>query len=340
MPLPEQKNAGERSVRIAFSGNVFDATPSETILEALLRRNVDVPHSCRKGMCLTCMMRVTQGEAPASAQDGLSETLRDQGYFLACQCVPAADMTIAAPDEAAIYGRARVLAVEALAPSIRRVLIEPATPVYYHAGQFINLRRRDGLMRSYSLASVPTLDPYLELHVKRRPGGLMSHWICDDLQPGESLDIQGPNGACYYLPGRADQPLLLIGNGSGLAPLIGIARDALNDGHRGPIRLYHGSHYASGLYLRELLADLADRHANFEYHPCTSGETAAGCRDGRADSVAFADNGDLKGWRVFLCGHPDMVQGGNRIAYLAGADAADIHADPFELRDKRSQPRD
>ena len=339
MPLPAAKTPGQRTVRIAFSGKVLDAAASETILETLIRHGVEAPHSCRKGTCLTCMMRVTLGEVAAESQEPLGETLRDQGYFLPCQCVPVGNLEIASPDDAALYGRARVASVEVLAPTIRRVLLEPATPIYYRAGQFINLRRADGLVRSYSLASVPRIDPYLELHVKRHSGGRMSNWIFDQLEPGEGVDLQGPNGASYYLPGRPDQPILLIGNGSGLAPLIGIARDALHDGHAGPVHLYHGSHGADGLYLRAELEDLAERHGNFAYAPCVSGGPAADCRTGRAEAVAFGDHPDLKGYRVFLSGHPEMVHAGKTTAFLAGAAIDDIHADPFELRDLRGALR-
>ena len=326
---------------IAFDGATYDCGDGETVLDALLRQGIEIPHSCKLGVCLSCLLKAEPGQAPAAAQDGLRETLCEQGYFLACQCQPDRALSVSRGDEADVFGRAKVIEVERLAPRVCRVAIEPATPLYYRAGQFVNLRRDDGLTRSYSLASVPRLDALLELHVKLLPGGQMSSWIFDDLAAGDSLDIQGPNGACYYAPGRSDQDLLLIGNGTGLAPLIGIARDALNDGHGGPIRLYHGTREEDGLYLRNALEDLAARHGNFEYVPCLSeSPAAAGCRPGRAESVAFSDHTELDGWRVFLCGYPPMVHSAKKLAYLAGAALEDILADPFELRELRQTLRD
>ena len=79
------------------------------------------------------------------------------------------------------------------------------------------------------------------------------------------VSIQGPSGNCFYLPGQPDEPLLLAGTGTGLAPLYGIARDALTQGHCGPIWLFHGSLNPAGLYLQQELTDLAARHANFQY---------------------------------------------------------------------------
>src|ERR1019366_6954129 len=122
----------------------------------------------------------------------------------------------------------------------------------YRAGQFVSLFREDGLARSYSLASLPG-EGALELHVRKIPGGAMSGWLysqalhsqalhsqsLDRAQPGAQSGvpvwIQGPSGNCFYVPGKADEPLLLAGAGTGLAPLYGIARDALQQGHSGPI---------------------------------------------------------------------------------------------------------
>ena len=54
-------------------------------------------------------------------------------------------------------------------------------------------------------------------------------------------------------------------------------------------------------------------------------------REGRADLVALTDWPNLKGWRVFLCGHPEMVKSAKKRAFLSGAAMQDIYADPFVL---------
>ena len=81
-----------------------------------------------------------------------------------------------------------------LSPNVCKLLIEPTLTFVYHAGQFINLRRPDGLVRSYSLASLPTEDYFLEIHVQRKGDGAMSNWILDELKAGDELDIQNASG--------------------------------------------------------------------------------------------------------------------------------------------------
>ena len=322
---------------LRFAGVDYDWREAETVLDALLRQDAPAPYSCRNGVCLTCMMQCRDGTPSAESQVGIKDTLRLDGHFLPCLCTPDGDLDCEPPNDDEIYGRAILREIEHLSPAICRILLEPAMPLYYRAGQFINVRRDDGMVRSYSLASVPTLDDHLELHIKRLPRGEMSNWLFDRVEPGVGLDIQGPNGACFYVPGRPETPLLLIGNGSGLAPLIGIARDALSSGHAGEIQLYHGTRHREGLYLDATLRAMAEDHANFTYTACVSGESG---QSGRAENVAFADHPALDGYRVYLCGYPPMVEAARKAAYLMGAAIADIHADPFELRDLRSKPRD
>ena len=317
---------------IRFQDVDYSSHDQETVLECLERHGVSVPSSCRSGVCQTCLMRALEGSVPAAAQQGLKDTLRAQNYFLACVCKPRAALNVAlAGADITHHMAATVLEKTPLARDIVRLRLRVAEPLDYRPGQFLNLVRADGLVRSYSLASHPALDGgVLEFHIRHLSGGQMSTWLCETLAVGDTLSVEGPLGDCYYLPGAPQRSLLLIGTGTGLAPLWGIVRDALSQGHEGPIHLYHGSYRAAGLYLVDELRELARRHANFFYTPCVDeGEAGSIHTIGRADQVALADHPQLKDWRIYLCGHPEMVAGVKKKAFLAGASLGDIYADPF-----------
>jgi NAD(P)H-flavin reductase/ferredoxin/truncated hemoglobin YjbI len=325
--------------RLIYRGEVYAGRNGESVLDTLLRHGVNLPFSCRSGICHACLQRCLSGPLPERAQAGLRPTLRAQGYFLPCACVPTGDMEIAPPRDADLYSPAVVYARELLAPGVLRLLLEPATALSYRAGQFINLRRTDGLVRSYSLASVPGQDYFLELHVRRMKNGAMSNWLFDTLRVNDEIEIQGPQGDCVYRPGEARRKLLLVATGTGLAPLYGTLREALHAGHAGEIHLYHGSRGAAGLYLREALTGLAARHPNVHYHPCVSGQPATeGLLAGRAHTLAFTAHPDLRGWRVYAAGLPAMVRAAAAAALRAGAAPGAIHMDPFEFNDLRRQP--
>lgn len=314
---------------VTLDGERYPLDDGETVLECLLRHKIAIPNSCRSGLCQSCLMQRLQGEIPASAQQGLRASLQENGCFLACMARPATDVKVGWPGEdarplipAAVVGHAMA------APDVVCLRLRPEKEFVYRAGQFLQLHRADGLARSYSLASLPS-DPFLELHIRCFEGGSMSEWVRNCLCTGMRLAITGPSGDCCYDPHEPDRPLLLIGTGTGLAPLYGIVRDALHCGHQAPIALYHGSREPAGLYLTEALRALAKEHRNFHYVRCLSGGSDLGCVSGRADQAAFAQHGVLKGWSVFLCGHPEMVKSARRKAYLLGAALPDIHADAF-----------
>lgn len=317
---------------LQFQQKTYACEAGETVLDCLTRQGTTVPSSCRSGVCQTCLMRATRGTPPVCAQNGLKPTLREQGYFLACLCQPQEDMEIAlAGEDVAPRTRATVLAKERLNADIVRLSLRCHQPFDYRAGQFAHLIRSDGLTRSYSLATPPREDGVIEFHVRHLPQGTISGWIHEALGEGDTVEVAGAFGNCFYTPDAAGQGLLLIGTGSGLAPLWGIVSDALRQGHSGPIHLYHGSWNPEGLYLVERLRQLSVAHPNFVYVPCVDAGVLPGYREGRADLVALADLPDLKGWRVYLCGHPEMVKSAKKRAFLAGASMQDIYADPFVL---------
>ena len=314
---------------INFEGQDFFCAEDETVLECMTRHGVLIPSSCQSGACQSCMLRAFEGTPPAASQAGLKETLIEQNFFLACMCRPVEDMTIGLSSVSPRF-TVKVMEKEQLNDSIVRLRLECPRGFSYRAGQFINLQRpSDELTRSYSLASIPA-DDFLELHVKRVPEGKMSNWVFDTLAVDDEAVFFGPAGDCFYVPGRPEQPLLLAGTGTGLAPLYGILRDVLSCGHSGPIHLLHGSLAASGLYLEQELRDLAAEHANVSYIPCVlHGEAPEGGQQGNIADMPGLVLGSLSGYRVFLCGDPVVVNMLRQKSFLSGASMQDIFSDPF-----------
>lgn len=319
-----------RSITIGES--TFACQPDETVLETLLRENIQVPNGCRQGLCQACLMRSLDTPPPVSAQNGLKDTLQKQNYFLACVCHPEQNMTVALPNQQGASVEAGVIKKRLLTPDIVQLVLAYQSPFNFFAGQFVNLKRPDGLTRSYSIANIPQHENVLEFHIRRLPNGQFSSWVYDELEVGDQLTISEAQGSCHYLPGRAEQPLMLVGTGSGLAPPYGIIADALAQDHSGPIHLYHGSRDLNGLYFVDEMRELAAKFDNFHYTPCLSGEDIESEHiRGRAHDIALSSTETLSGWRVFLCGHPEMVNQTKKMAFMKGASMADIYADAFHV---------
>ncbi len=320
--------------KVFFADQWYECQEGETVLDTLLRHDVSVPFGCRRGVCHACMMKAKRGELSNASQAGLKETQKQLNYFLACQCVAGGELEVQLLDAKALDRFSTTVVTKIMLNNqIVQLTLKPSQPIPYHAGQFVNLYHNDKIPRTYSIASVAELSDNIELHIKRWPNGIVSEWVHDELSEGEQVMLSEAMGQCFYTASDPQQNLLLIGTGSGLAPLYGIIKDALNQQHQGEIWLYHGSRQQNGLYLIDALTALAKQYSHFHYYPCVSQDKAdneAVFSQGRANEIALAQHHDLKAWRVFLCGQPEMVVTTKKAVFLAGASLANIFADPFE----------
>lgn len=323
-------------VSLTYKNNRIPLSEDQSVLDALLEAGCAIPNACKQGVCQSCLMQAEHGEVPSIAQIGLKPTQQAQGYFLSCLCKPQQDLEISDPQGAGAKIAASIVSVSQVTPSIYvlRLRIADESNFVYKAGQYVNLiRPQDQLTRSYSLASCQSLDGNeIELHIKSFPGGEMSPWLAS-LKTGVTVELMGPMGECFYLSDFRDNPLLLLGYGTGLAPLYGILREALDQGHVGDIHLYHWGNVPDDLYYQEELAALVKQHANVSYVTGLDGDPESldveGHMSGDACVAIQQAVPDLKKGKIFLCGGEAKVNKARRVFYLAGADLSNIYADAF-----------
>lgn len=307
--------------------------PEETLLDAMQRHNLDISSGCKAGICRSCLVRSPGLEEP-QWQRGLSLDEVKKGYFYSCQARLSQDIEIFIGEGEEDKTTAEIVSVEDLGGENYRIFIKPKIPLAYEAGQYLNLYRPDGLFRPYSLASLSS-DETCEFHIRILPDGEFGTWI-KSVSKGQSLQMGPASGDCI-LPDVMDEPrLILIGTGTGLAPLYGLLRDALKKGYEGQIKLYHGSRHKDGLYLDSELRCMAQEQDNFEYVPCLSGEHVYGYQHGRVNEVVLALEKEFSNSQIFLCGHPEMIREMKKNAFLNGADLKKMKSDAFFLQNPSS----
>ncbi|MBG0797440.1 2Fe-2S iron-sulfur cluster binding domain-containing protein [Methylocystis sp. L43] len=310
---------------LKFEDRSVELRPGETVLEALERAGIDAPSSCRSGNCQTCLHRAVEGVPPPESQVGLTQGQKALGFFLPCVCLPASPLTITRPDDVGARRDAVIRAIEPLAPDVIRLRVD-ADDFAYRPGQFLELVADGDLRRHYSLASHPEDDPFLEMHIRLHENGRMSRRL-GEFKPGDRLHVAGPSGTCFYEGVHEDQRLLLIGAGTGLAPLYGVLRDALKRGHLGPIRLYHGARSRDGLYLDEELKALSRTWAHVDYRPCLLDPNAPA--GGDVAATALHAEQDVKDSAIFLCGGENLVKRLKRDFFMRGVSMKNIRSDAF-----------
>ncbi len=140
----------------------------------------------------------------------------------------------------------------------------------YVAGQYITLKENvagQTLLRSYSLSSSPLTDDYFRIAIKRKVGGALSGHLVDNLKAGQTLDVFSPLGTFTPRMGNGTNNYFLYAGGSGITPLIAIAKTLL---HKKPdaqvVLVYANQNWEQVIYLREL-EELEKKYAGrFKIH--------------------------------------------------------------------------
>ncbi|MEX0733042.1 MAG: 2Fe-2S iron-sulfur cluster-binding protein [Steroidobacteraceae bacterium] len=326
-------------VRVLPSGKEFAARSGEPVLESALRAHLNLPHSCKGGSCGTCRVRVLRGRFayPHGRPIGISADEEAAGHALICQARALEDLVIEIREVRHVTDveirelPCRIEHMQKLAPDVmglwlRLPAIEPFT---WQCGQYVDVMLSGDRRRSFSLANPPRDAALLELHVRRAPGGEFSERVFGDMMPGALLRIEGPLGQFVYRPG--DRPLLLIGGGTGYAPLKAMIREVLDSETRRELVLFWGARTAVDLYDDAWLRALAEKHARFHYTPVLSEQAASDMHEsGLVHEAVLNRIAGLAGFDIYAAGPPAMIDAVRSALPHQGADPDRICIDSFD----------
>jgi ferredoxin-NADP reductase len=162
---------------------------------------------------------------------------------------------------------AEVVEVVPETPRTKSLVLEVSGWEGHKAGQHVDVRltAEDGYQaqRSYSIASAPD-DERLVLTVDRLEDGEVSPYLTDVLMAGDKLELRGPIGGYFTWEAKDGGPLLLVGGGSGVVPLMAMIRHRAVVGSGVPTRLLYSSRSYEEIIYRKELEDLAARDGLLE----------------------------------------------------------------------------
>lgn len=149
----------------------------------------------------------------------------------------------------------RVIAVVEETRDARTFVLQAADPLEYRPGQFLTVAvpvdATRTVARCYSMSSAPHEDQ-VRITVKRTPDGYASNWLCDNIAAGSSIKALPPTGV--FTPTSTDVDLLLFAAGSGITPVMSIAKDALEHGKRNVVLFYANRDVESVIFADEICA--------------------------------------------------------------------------------------
>src|SRR5215217_3503287 len=166
-----------------------------------------------------------------------------------------------------LWRLAEVVEVVPETPRTKSLVLDVPDWEGHKAGQHVDVRltAEDGYQaqRSYSIASAPE-DERLMLTVDRLGDGEVSPYLTDVLMAGDKLEFRGPIGGYFTWEAQDGGPLLLIGGGSGVVPLMAMIRHRAAAGSEVPARLLYSSRSYEEIIYRKELENLTVRDSSLE----------------------------------------------------------------------------
>ncbi len=335
------------AVSIQPSGRQFTMRRDDTVLSAALSEGIGLPYGCKDGACGSCKCKLLEGRVIHGAHQAkaLSADEEAAGYLLTCCATPQTDLVIEARqvvglgDHPIVKMPTRVTSLTRVAPDVMVLRLQlPANNSFgFKAGQYIEFILKDGQRRSYSMANAPHAvkaagPDGIELHIRHMVGGLFTDQVFSTLKVKDILRVEGPFGT-FFLREDSDKPIVLLGSGTGFAPLKAIIEHMRHAGIARPTTLYWGCRTRADLYMHEWAEQQATELPWLNYVPVLSEALPGDAWRGRAGFVhqaVLADVPDLSMHEVYACGAPIMVQSA-RADFTAQAGLPDefFYADAF-----------
>jgi ferredoxin-NADP reductase len=203
-------------------------------------------------------------------------------------------------------------------------------------GQHVDIRltAEDGYSteRSYSIASAPD-GTRIELTIERLDDGEVSPYLTEVLRPGDPLELRGPIGGYFVWRAESTSPVLLIGGGSGVVPLMAMARTWIAEGSQAPMRLICSTRSPGTLLYAAELESIAARGdalmADIVYTrsapPGWAGPVGRLDADRLRDLAWPADDGG----QAFVCGPTGFVESIARMLTGLGLRPGQVRTERF-----------
>jgi len=298
-------------IRIAGTDLHFACAANQNILDAALKAGIELPYSCRKGVCGNCAGAVACGEVESPASEA-----KPAGEHLYCQCLPRGDLEIVPQAWHRVDPAARktftakvfrnTLAADDV--SLLQLRLPAGQRAKFKAGQYLQVLLPDGSRRSYSMANAPHESDALQLHIRHVAGGQFTR-IVPELKAGDTLQVELPYGN-FELREESSAPMLCVVGGTGFAPVKSLLDDLVKRRIQRAVTLVWGGRNRAGLYLLKAVERWQKLLPGFAFIPAVEDAAdalALGGFHGRVDGAVRERLASLAGHEVYCCGAPAMV---------------------------------
>ncbi|MFG1344267.1 hybrid-cluster NAD(P)-dependent oxidoreductase [Xanthobacter autotrophicus DSM 431] len=222
---------------------------------------------------------------------------------------------------------------------VRTFVLAPVDPARfaYEPGQFLTLDLDiDGqrVNRCYTLSSTPTRPDTVSITVKRVPGGRVSNFLHDHVAEGNLLHAVGPMGDFTCARHQAEKYLFLSG-GSGITPVMSMARAHLDLSTRADIAFLHSARTPADIIFRAELELMARQEPRFRFAAICEQDAPLEPWHGLRGRLSLAHleavAPDFRAREVFVCGPAPYMAAVRDLLKAAGFDMARHHEESFDF---------
>ncbi|MBP0592162.1 2Fe-2S iron-sulfur cluster binding domain-containing protein [Paraburkholderia sp. LEh10] len=334
-------------ITLANSDVSFDCDEHDTVLRSALRAGIAFPYECNVGACGNCKFELIEGAVDMKWSDAPAWTDKDRARnrYLGCQCAPRGDCTIRlrpSPQYAPLHAPRRVTGTLAGRRSITHDIEEfrfaLSAQMPFEPGQYalLNLPRVSGV-RAYSMSNIADEPRMLHFQVRRVPNGRGSSVLFDALETGAQVEIDGPYGMAY-LRRNVTRDVLCVAGGSGLAPMISIARGIVAEPALAGVQLHflYGGRTPRDICGRDMLASLPGFDERIRFEAAVSDAAPGDACDPWTGHVGFVHEladamfGErLRDMEIYFAGPPAMGQAIQRTLLARKVPFEQVHFDQF-----------
>jgi len=337
MPLIEIENTGER-----FQQNDID----DCILRAGLASGLGLSYECNSGGCGSCKFELLEGEVETLWADAPGLSARDikKNRRLACQSRALTDLRIkmhTAPEFCLpVLAKRQSLSLlerRAVTDDIAEFRFQVDNEAVFLPGQYA-LLHVPGVdsPRAYSMSNLPNQNGEWAFWIRRVANGAATTVLFDQLRRGDRLILDGPYGMAYLRP-DSPRDVVCIAGGSGISPMLSIARAAASDPAMAGRRLdfFFGGRRPADLCGQLELAELSGGPGALVTYHCSISDPDVGSgwsgeRGFIHELVQRQLGGQLSNRECYLAGPPPMVQATQRALLLdEGVSQDQVHFDRF-----------
>lgn len=302
-------------------GGTFPQTGDDTILRAALRAGIGFPYECNSGGCGSCKFDIVEGEVQNLWPEAPALTDRDhrRGRLLACQCKAVGDLRIKVRPQAeyrspiaAHRTTARFIEVREVTHDLLEFRFVTQHPATFLPGQYAMLAIPGvGSPRAYSMSNTGNDRHEWHFQIRRVPHGKGTEQLFHHLRAGDEMELDGPYGLAYLRP-DSTRDIVCVAGGSGLAPMVSIARGASETGLLATRKLlfFYGGRTPRDICGESFLRELPEFGSSISFHPVVSmpGDEPWSGETGFVHELVRRELGDrLPQFEFYFAGPPPMT---------------------------------